>query len=220
MSELATILVVEDDASIRELLVFHLERAGLRVVAAEDAASGWLALPGVDAVVLDWMLPDASGLAWLRRLRAGGHAALPVLMLTARASEFDRVEGLESGADDYLVKPFSTAELVARVRALLRRVRPPPRINLGELVIDVAGAHVTLAQRPLRLTRREYDLLLFLASHPGRVFARSELLDRVWGTDFVGTERTVDQHVAQLRALLGAERIQTVRGRGYRLHDG
>jgi DNA-binding response OmpR family regulator len=214
-----TVLVVEDEASIRELLVFHLERAGMRVVTAEDATRGWSALTGVDAVVLDWMLPDASGLAWLRRLRAAEHAALPVLMLTARASEFDRVEGLESGADDYLVKPFSSAELVARVRALLRRVRPQPRISLGALTIDVAGALVTLSGEAVRLTRREYDLLLFLASHPGRVFSRSDLLDRVWGTDFIGTERTVDQHVAQLRALLGAGRIETVRGRGYRLSD-
>jgi DNA-binding response OmpR family regulator len=219
MGDQPTVLVVEDEASIRELLVFHLERSGMRVVTAEDATRGWSALTGVDAVVLDWMLPDASGLAWLRRLRAGEHAALPVLMLTARASEFDRVEGLESGADDYLVKPFSSAELVARVRALLRRVRPQPRISLGTLTIDVAGAHVTLSGAAVRLTRREYDLLLYLASHPGRVFSRSDLLDRVWGTDFVGTERTVDQHVAQLRALLGSERIQTVRGRGYRLSD-
>jgi DNA-binding response OmpR family regulator len=219
MSDQATILVVEDEAAIRELLTFHLQRAGLRVRAAEDARSGWAALVGVDAVVLDWMLPDASGLAWLRRLRVSEYASLPVLMLTARASEFDRVEGLESGADDYLVKPFSTAELVARVRALLRRVRPQPRITIGELVLDVTAASVTLGDAPVRLTRREYDLLLFLASHPGRVFSRSDLLDRVWGNDFVGTERTVDQHVAQLRALLGAEQIQTVRGRGYRLSD-
>jgi DNA-binding response OmpR family regulator len=220
MSDQATILVVEDEASIRDLLVFHLECAGLRVRAAEDASSGWASLVGVDAVVLDWMLPDASGLAWLRRLRVSEYAALPVLMLTARASEFDRVEGLESGADDYLVKPFSTAELVARVRALLRRVRPHARVTVGSLVIDVAAASVTLDEVPVRLTRREYDLLLFLASYPGRVFSRSDLLDRVWGTDFVGTERTVDQHVAQLRALLGPQRIQTVRGRGYRLSDG
>jgi len=220
MSDQATILVVEDEASIRELLAFHLERAGLRVRAAEDASSAWSSLVGVDAVVLDWMLPDASGLAWLRRLRVSEYAALPVLMLTARASEFDRVEGLESGADDYLVKPFSTAELVARVRALLRRVRPHARVTVGSLVIDVAAASVTLDEVPVRLTRREYDLLLFLASHPGRVFSRGDLLDRVWGTDFVGTERTVDQHVAQLRALLGPQRIQTVRGRGYRLSDG
>jgi DNA-binding response OmpR family regulator len=165
------------------------------------------------------MLPDASGLAWLRRLRASVHSTIPVLMLTARASEFDRVEGLESGADDYMVKPFSAPELVARVRALLRRIRPTPKIQLGKLAIDVAAARVTLAGKPVRLTRREFDLLLFLAGHPGRVFSRSELLDRVWGHEFIGTERTVDQHVAQLRALLGSVLIETVRGRGYRLAD-
>jgi DNA-binding response OmpR family regulator len=213
------VLVVEDDESIRELLTFHLGKGGFEVVSAGDAKSAWAQLSGVEAVVLDWMLPDASGLAWLRRLRASVHSTIPVLMLTARASEFDRVEGLESGADDYMVKPFSAPELVARVRALLRRIRPTPKIQLGKLAIDVAAARVTLAGKPVRLTRREFDLLLFLAGHPGRVFSRSELLDRVWGHEFIGTERTVDQHVAQLRALLGSVLIETVRGRGYRLAD-
>jgi DNA-binding response OmpR family regulator len=215
-----TVLVVEDDATVRELVGFHLSRAGFDVVEAPDASSAWQRLDGVDAVVLDRMLPDLSGVAWLRRLRAGPHAALPVLMLTARASEVDRVEGLEAGADDYLVKPFSAAELVARVRALLRRVRPVQRLTFCDLSVDLEGARVALAGRELALTRREYELLACLASHPGRAFTRTELLDRVWGEDFVGTERTVDQHVAQLRARLGAERIETVRGRGYRFVAG
>lgn len=214
------VLVVEDDATVRELVVFHLARSGFEVVEAGDAAAGWRALDGVDAVVLDRMLPDLSGVAWLRRLRAGPHAGLPVLMLTARASEVDRVEGLEAGADDYLVKPFSAAELVARVRALLRRVRPTQRLAFGDLQVDLEAARVALAGREVPLTRREYELLAFLASHPERAFSRSELLDRVWGEDFVGTERTVDQHVAQLRARLGARRIETVRGRGYRFVAG
>ncbi|MDA0700186.1 MAG: response regulator transcription factor [bacterium] len=216
----ATVLVVEDDDAIRELVAFHLSRSGFEVVEAADAATARRSLDGVDVVVLDWMLPDMSGIGWLRQLRAGERAATPVLMLTARASEFDRVEGLDAGADDYLVKPFSAAELVARVRALLRRVQPQRRFAVGSLSVDVETARVIVAGTPIDLTRREFELLAYLAGHPGRVFTRSELLDRVWGEAFVGTERTVDQHVAQLRARLGAERIETVRGRGYRLVDG
>lgn len=216
----ATVLVVEDDDAIRELVAFHLSRSGFEVVEAADAATARRSLDGVDVVVLDWMLPDMSGIGWLRQLRAGERAATPVLMLTARASEFDRVEGLDAGADDYLVKPFSAAELVARVRALLRRVQPQRRFAVGSLSVDVETARVIVAGTPIDLTRREFELLAYLAGHPGRVFTRSELLDWVWGEAFVGTERTVDQHVAQLRARLGAERIETVRGRGYRLVDG
>ncbi len=215
----ATVLVVEDDPTVRELVSFHLSRSGFAVLEAGDAASAWPLLERADAVVLDWMLPDLSGVGWLRRLRASGHAATPVLMLTARASEVDRVEGLEAGADDYLVKPFSAAELVARVRALLRRVHPIRRLEVGRLSVDLDAARVTLGGNVVALTRREFELVAFLAGHPERVFTRSELLDRVWGEDFVGTERTVDQHVAQVRARLGAERIETVRGRGYRLVD-
>ena len=215
----ATVLVVEDDATVRELVVFHLSRSGFRVLEAADAHGASALVDAADAVVLDWMLPDLSGIGWLRRLRSGPQAATPVLMLTARASEVDRVEGLEAGADDYLVKPFSAAELVARVRALLRRLHPARRHAVGALTVDLDAARVTLAGQPLALTRREFALLAFLAAHPERVFTRNELLDRVWGEDFVGTERTVDQHVAQLRAHLGGRRIETVRGRGYRLVD-
>lgn len=215
----ATVVVIEDDVTVRALVAFHLSRSGFGVLEAEDAASAHPLLEAADAVVLDWMLPDVSGVTFLRRLRAGPQAGLPVLMLTARASEFDRVEGLEAGADDYLVKPFSAAELVARVRALLRRVNPVRRFQVGGLVVDLDAARVSVDEREVQLTRREFELLAFLAGHPERVFTRSELLDRVWGEDFIGTERTVDQHVAQLRARLGAARIETVRGRGYRLVD-
>lgn len=215
----ATVLVVEDDVGVRELVGYHLARAGLRVLEAEDGEAAWAHLELADAVVLDWMLPGESGLAWLRRLRATRGQDLPVLMLTARARETDRVEGLEGGADDYLVKPFSAAELVARVRALLRRVAPAPRLELGRLTVDVERARVSLSGAEVELTRREFELLAFLAAHPGRVFGRTELLDRVWGEDFLGSERTVDQHVAQLRARLGARWIETVRGRGYRLAE-
>ena len=214
-----TIVLVEDDEAIRELVAFHLKRSGVEVIEAADAAAGWHALDGADAVVLDWMLPDATGVDWLRRVRASRWGALPVMMLTARASEVDRVEGLEAGADDYLVKPFSAAELVARVRALLRRVRPTPRLSVGPIVIDLDAVRASVDGAAVPLTRREFALLAFLAGHPGRVFSRTELLDRVWGEDFVGTERTVDQHVAQLRARVGNDRIETVRGRGYRLVD-
>lgn len=210
-------LIVEDDDAIRELVAFHLTRSGFDVVEAADGRAAWSCVDGVDAIVLDWMLPDTDGIAWLRRLHEFDAAATPVLMLTARASEVDRVEGLEAGADDYLVKPFSAAELVARVRALLRRVRPQRRFSVGSLAVDVDAARVTIGGRVVELTRREFELVAFLAGHPGRVFTRTELLDRVWGQDFIGTERTVDQHVAQVRARLGAERIETVRGRGYRL---
>ncbi len=214
-----TVLLVEDDEGVRELVAYHLSRAGFRVVEAEDGERAWSRVEGADAVVLDWMLPGESGLAWLARLRRARGQDVPVLMLTARAREVDRVEGLEGGADDYLVKPFSAAELVARVRALLRRAPPSRRLELGPLTVDTERARVTVSDRELELTRREYELLVFFAANPGRVFGRAELLDRVWGEDFVGSERTVDQHVAQLRALLGAAWIETVRGRGYRLAE-
>lgn len=212
------VLVVEDEAGVRELLAFHLSQAGFRVREAASAEEAWRMVDEVDIVVLDWMLPDGSGVEWLQRYRqrADGQR-LPVLMLTARASEVDKVTGLDAGADDYLAKPFSAAELVARLRALLRRVNPSHKLELGALMVDEEQGIVTLAGDRLQLTRREFELLVFLASHPGRVFSRSELLDRVWGEDFLGTERTVDQHVAQLRALIGSEWIETIRGRGYRL---
>ncbi len=214
----AKVLVVEDDDGLRELLSFHLSQAGFGVLAAPTLAAAWLGVGKAAVVVLDVMLPDGSGVDWLRQYRAqAGGGALPVLLLTARASEVDKVSGLEAGADDYLVKPFSTAELVARLRALLRRTQTDTKHVVGDLLVDAAEGSATLADRALSLTRREFDLLAFLAAHPDRVFSRVDLLDRVWGEDFLGTERTVDQHVAQLRALIGAHRIETVRGRGYRL---
>jgi DNA-binding response OmpR family regulator len=179
------------------------------VRATASALEAWDWLPGVDAVVLDWMLPDQPGLVWLKRLRDSNFSNVPVLMLTARASEVDRVEGLDSGADDYLTKPFSSPELIARVRALLRRSKPQQ-------------AEVFLDGVKLDLTRREFDLLSFLAANVGRVFSRQELLDKVWGLDFAGTERTVDQHITQLRQRLSEtldqpKFLETVRGKGYRM---
>ena len=215
------VLVVEDDPTVRELVSFHLGRAGFHVIEAPDAGSAWGAVESVDLLVLDWMLPDESGLSFLDRVRGTrASMALPVLMLTARATEIDRVEGLESGADDYMVKPFSVAELVARVRALLRRTQPANKVEIAGLLIDGLKAQVNLHGDPIVLTRREFELIHFLAAHPRRVFSRSELLDRVWGEDFFGTERTVDQHVAQLRSSLKDGFIETVRGRGYRFVGG
>jgi DNA-binding response OmpR family regulator len=216
----ARILVVEDEPAVRDLVVFHLRRSGFSVAASEDAESAWGRLEECDLLVLDRVLPGASGIDLLRRLRRADRAGLPVLLLTARGSELDRVEGLEAGADDYLVKPFSAAELVARVRALLRRAAPARVHQLGEIRVDEERGRVNRLGSEVQLTRREFELLLFLISNRGRVFGRAELLDRVWGADFVGSERTVDQHVAQLRSRLGRGLIETVRGRGYRLVDG
>ena len=213
----AQILLVEDEDAVRELLAFHLAQAGFKVSEAATAEAAWEQLDGADLVVLDWMLPDESGVTWLQRLRSSRGKHLPVLMLTARASEADKVAGLDAGADDYLAKPFSSAELVARLRALLRRTEPNRKHQVGSLEVDERQGTVHYEGTRLELTRREFELIAFLSAHPGRVFSRTELLDRVWGEDFLGTERTVDQHVAQLRSLVGADLIETVRGRGYRL---
>jgi two-component system, OmpR family, response regulator RegX3 len=225
MGPMSHVVVIEDEPTVRDVLRFHLERAGLRVSAFESAGPAAGALPSADALVLDWMLPGESGLSFLRRLRADRDLkALPVLMLTARAAEAERVEGLESGADDYLTKPFSAAELVARVRALLRRSQPQVDqvVQNGPLNVDLGAAEASLEGRRLNLTRREFDLLAFMAQNRGRVYGRVELLDRVWGADFLGGERTVDQHVTQLRAQLGDDPaaprfLETVRGKGYRM---
>lgn len=219
------VVVIEDEGTVRDVLRFHLERAGLRVSAFGSTREAQETLGGADVLVLDWMLPGESGLGFLRRLRADQELRrLPVLMLTARAAEAERVEGLETGADDYLTKPFSAAELVARVRALLRRSQPdaPQHLGNGPLSIDLAAAEARMDGRRLNLTRREFDLLAFLTQHAGRVYSRTELLDRVWGADFLGGERTVDQHVTQLRAHLGDDPgrpgfLETVRGKGYRM---
>jgi DNA-binding response OmpR family regulator len=223
-----TVLVVEDELGVREAVRFHLEQAGYAVRACATAREAWNQLSNVNAVVLDWMLPDESGIHWLTRLRANtAYSDLPVLMLTARAGERDRVEGLDAGADDYLTKPFSAAELAARVRALLRRVGTDGRkslVRLGSLEIDQDAGEARLAGRVLNLTRREFDLLAFMGAHVGRVYSRQELLDRVWGLEFVGGERTVDQHITQLRAILdesltAPKFLETVRGKGYRMRE-
>ena len=219
------VLLVEDELAVREAIRFHLEHAGFTVRATASALEAWGALPGCDLVVLDWMLPDQPGLTWLKRLRSSDFGNLPVLMLTARASEVDRVEGLDSGADDYLTKPFGALELVARVRALLRRSQLEKHqgaLKLGQLEINQESGEVFFQGLKLELTRREFDLLRFLSAHAGRIFSRQELLDKVWGLEFVGTERTVDQHITQLRqhlsdSLQHPQYLETLRGKGYRM---
>ncbi len=223
MSDL--VMVIEDEKEIRDLVRYNLERAGFRVALAEDGETGLerLFASRPDALVLDLMLPGRNGLEVLREVR--GETAtrdLPVLVLTARGAEMDKLMGFESGADDYLTKPFSPRELVARLRALLRRSRPErgaAALTVGPLRVDPLAREVTLEGRPLELTRREFGLLAFLARQPGRAFGREELLRKVWGYDYVGETRTVDVHVRRLRQKLGVEPspIQTVTGVGYKL---
>lgn len=227
-----TVLVVDDEADIRELVRYNLEREGYRV---REAADGESALREIEEsapamVVLDLMLPGIDGLEVLRRVRAGQTTkALPVLLLTAKGSETDRVVGLELGADDYLVKPFSPRELVARIRTILRRVAASGGsmqrevLKGGPIEIDTGRRAVSVTGRAVRLTTTEFNLLLFLASRPGRAFTRNELIDGAIGTDAVVTDRTIDAHVAAIRRKLGQEAaqwIETIRGYGYRFREG
>ncbi|KIX84641.1 response regulator transcription factor [Thermus filiformis] len=219
---MATVLVVEDEAAVRLGLRLALERAGHQVLEAESARAAWPLLRAAEVVVLDWRLPDEPGVALLERMREKGMET-PVLMLTARAEAQDKVEGLRRGADDYLTKPFLVEELLARLEALLRRARPRRLIQRGPLVLDLDRLEARLEGRPLPLTRREFDLLAFLARRPGRVYTREELLEAVWG-EYLGTPRTVDQHILQLREKLGEDPkaprfLETVRGVGYRFRE-
>jgi two-component system response regulator MtrA len=218
-------VVIEDDEAISALLGTYLEQAGFEVV-RECTGEGGLETVGrrhPRFVVLDLGLPDIDGFDLCRRLRASGD--VPILILTARDEEVDRVIGLELGADDYLTKPFSPRELVARVRAVLRRAEPAPPesrvIEVGALQVDLRTRSATFAGSPLALRTLEFELLSELARNAGNVVKRDRLLDRVWGLSFAGGTRTVDVHVAQLRKKLGRpDLIQTVRGVGYRFLDG
>ena len=222
MSEL--VMVIEDEKDIRDLVRYNLEKAGYRVAAASDGEEGlkMLFASRPDALVLDLMLPGANGLEILRELRGEPTTHdLPVLVLTARSAEMDKLLGFEHGADDYLTKPFSPRELVARVKALVRRARPSgmsPAMVAGPLTVDLDAREVRLEGVRLELTPREFDLLAFLVRHRGRVLSRDELLRKVWGYDFVGETRTVDVHVRRLRAKLGDGQnwIETVLGSGYK----
>ena len=219
------VLVIEDEKEIRDLVRYNLERAGYRVAAVADGDQGlerlFAARP--DLLVLDLMLPGRNGLEILREVRGEPTTRdLPVIVLTARSTEMDKLLGFEHGADDYLTKPFSPRELTARVEALLRRSRPDRAegsIEIGDLRLDALTREATWKGKPLTLTPREFELLAFLAGRPGRVFSREELLRKVWGYDYVGETRTVDVHVRRLRAKLGEKShvIETVTGAGYKL---
>lgn len=230
MATPVSVLVVEDEPAILELIAVNLEHAGyaaLRAASGEQAAQILReTLP--DVALLDWMLPGQSGLALARRLRADARTReLPIIFLTARADEHDKVSALEAGADDYLTKPFSPRELVARIRAVLRRRAP----QLGDAPVEVAGlsldpaSHRVAAEgHPIDLSPTEFRLLRFLMTHPNRVHTRTMLLDRVWGDDAIVDERTVDVHVRRLRQALEPSGhdalIETVRGSGYVLRTG
>jgi two-component system, OmpR family, phosphate regulon response regulator PhoB len=225
----ARILIVEDEDSLATLLRYNLEEAGYAVeaVARGDEAELRIAEEPPDLLLLDWMLPGLSGVELCRRIRAGkATGRLPVIMLTARGEEADRVRGLATGADDYVTKPFSVPELVARVRALLRRADPAQASTLlaiGDLALDRDTHRVRRADAELHLGPTEYRLLEFLMRRPGRVFSRAQLLDGVWGRDTEIDERTVDVHVGRLRKALTRpgrpDPIRTVRGAGYALDE-
>ena len=217
---------VEDDASIRDIEVYALGSTGFEAVGFADGTSFWDALQGgekPELVVLDLMLPGIDGLELLRRMRSRADlAAIPVVLATAKGAEYDKIRGLDLGADYYLAKPFGVMELVSCVKAVLRRCRPaevPRVLRAGTLALDTESRTVTVDGARVELTRKEFELLQLLLANPNTVFTREQLMERVWGTDFCGESRTVDMHVRTLRQKLGAAGalIATVRGVGYRL---
>ena len=225
MKHLPRILIVEDEPAIAELIAVNLRHGGFDPVIAQDSVTAQRELDAVlpDAILLDWMLPGQSGLSlarhWRKQPRTKG---IPILMLTARGDEPDKVAGLDAGADDYITKPFSTQELLARIRAVLRR-RAPESVNdsvaVGALVLDAATHRISFQGRELKLGPTEFKLLHYLMKHAERVHSRSALLDKVWGDHVFIEERTVDVHVKRLREALGTAgaMVETVRGAGYRL---
>lgn len=221
------VLIIEDEAAIRDMLKFTLSASGYLVREAPDAEAGWkIALEEKpDLILLDWMLPGMSGVAFAQKVRQNSQTqSLPIIMLTARGEEEDQVKGFDSGADDYVVKPFSPRALVARVQALLRRqLSDKPltdRIESGKMQLDLTSHRFFIDQQEVSLGPSEFRLIHFFMTHPNRVFSRSQLLDEVWGTNVVVEDRTVDVHIRRLRKLLEpldvADYIQTIRGSGYR----
>ena len=224
------IMVVEDEEPLGVLLKYNLEAEGyqVEVVARGDEAEMRLHESVPDLLVLDWMVPAVSGIELCRRLRLRPETErLPIIMLTARGEESDRVRGLSTGADDYLVKPFSTPEFIARVRALLRRAKPEVLssvLKVGDIVLDRETHRVHRGKTEIRLGPTEFRLLEFMMQHPGRVFSRGQLLDNVWGETIYIDERTVDVHVGRLRKAVNTGRlpdvIRTIRGAGYAIREG
>lgn len=220
------ILVVEDDDAIRGMLMIVLEQAGFTPVAATDAEEARKALDDdlPDLILLDWMLPGTSGVEWARRLKKDqSYRDLPIILLTARGEEEDKVRGLEIGADDYMTKPFSPKELIARIRAVLRRsgkIQGSAQIELGDLVLDTEQHRLSIGDRQLDVSPTEFRLMQFFMTHPDKVYNRAQLLDQVWGRNVYIEERTVDVHIRRLRKILGEygreDLVQTVRGFGYR----
>ena len=225
MKKLPQVLIVEDEASIAELIAVNLRHNGFQPIWAEDGITAQRELDAVlpDVILLDWMLPGQSGLTLARKWRADPRTkAVPILMLTARGDEPDKVAGLDAGADDYITKPFSTQELLARIRAVLRRRAPEQAgeaVELGLLRLDAATHRVSLQGQMLKVGPTEFKLLHYLMRHAERVHSRAQLLDKVWGDHVFIEERTVDVHVKRLRESLGpaAAVLETVRGAGYRL---
>lgn len=225
MRRLPGVLIVEDEPAIAELISVNLRHSGFRPVWAMDSTTAQAELDAVlpDVILLDWMLPGESGLTLAKRWRAHPRTkAVPIIMLTARGDEVDRVAGLDAGADDYIAKPFSTKELLARIRAVLRRRAPEQEagiVTLGDLSLDASTYRVTFQGQPLKLGPTEFKLLHYLMTHAERVHSRSQLLDKVWGDHVFIEERTVDVHVKRLREALGeaGQMVETVRGAGYRV---
>ena len=222
------VLVVEDETALAAALKYNLEKEGYRVTIAEDGEEALIAAEEgrPDLVLLDWMLPKIAGIEVCRRLRARAeHRNVPIVMLTARGEEAERIRGLDMGADDYVVKPFAMQELLARIRAVMRRIRPglaEDKVQCGEISVDRAAYRVRRAGREIHLGPTEFRLLDYMMQYPGRVFSREQLLDAVWGTDVYVEARTVDVHIGRLRKalVLGEESdpIRTVRSAGYALN--
>jgi two-component system phosphate regulon response regulator PhoB len=225
MKSTPRVLVVEDEPAIAELVAVNLRHNGFQPIWAEDGDAAQRELDAVlpDVILLDWMLPGQSGLSLARKWRAATRTkGIPILMLTARGDEPDKIAGLDAGADDYITKPFSTQELLARVRAVLRRRAPEQdaeAVTIGELALDTATHRVSFRGQPIKVGPTEFKLLNYLMKHPERVHSRSQLLDKVWGDHVFIEERTVDVHVKRLRESLGGAgaMVETVRGAGYRL---